>query len=886
MTWRAMLIRSKLAPPFRAAEMLERPALVERICARRLPLVFINAPAGYGKTTLISQCFERWRAMGYAVAWYSADEDRFESHQFFGYFMAALSCAGLPVPYSRDAIEGGLADLDGDSAARAALVALEASEEPVRIVIDDYHLVASPHIGAFVDHLLRRLPAHASVLLASRGEGNLRLSELRVEGNLLVLDARDLRFGEEEARRLVGGAIKGSTLDRLVEKTEGWPAALQLLRMHSDSAEGAGADPNLLILKTADLAAYLAEQVIDALEPQLREFLFATSLPDRLCAGLANRLTGTDDGQDRLESLRRMNLFVTALDDQRQWFRYHPLMRDYLRIRFGREQPSVIAGLHARAARWFADEGLLREGLRHASASDDTSLVAEVLERAGGWQLIPRAGAAMLAQLGDVSIDAPARFPKLALARVYVDAQQGRTERARTLLERLKCELDAAAHHDRDLAIEIVATDIALHTYEDDGIGETLRRRLRKLAHQSAPGSANRLLLTHLQAVAEFDRGDTAGCRLLAAEALEGARICHAPHVESYALQYQGLARLTQGRREDAERDLRTALEHDLRQFGEGSTQVAASSVLLARTVMLADRREEAAALIHSARDIIGRQEGWHDTLLAYFTTAAWLHALEGRPSSAFDEIERGRRLAQVRHLGRLDAALAIAEVRLLCHQGDFAAAERRAVRLPLLPPAAEARDPSLEAGRRLAVACALLQNADSGTLGQLARDLKCNASTARSMVDQCETLLLKAAVLARLDRIDDSAEMMRAGLEIAARESLFALPIQLGPVLASGFEVAREALSIFSPAARMILADCAPSGIDVRTIPSGQPTVTAREVDILKCLADGLSSKEMARVLGIAESTVKTHRLNLYRKLEVATRSRAIAEARKLGAL
>jgi ATP/maltotriose-dependent transcriptional regulator MalT len=63
-------------------------------------------------------------------------------------------------------------------------------------------------------------------------------------------------------------------------------------------------------------------------------------------------------------------------------------------------------------------------------------------------------------------------------------------------------------------------------------------------------------------------------------------------------------------------------------------------------------------------------------------------------------------------------------------------------------------------------------------------------------------------------------------------------------------------------------------------------PALTAREVEVLGCVARGLSNAEVGRELYIGEATVKTHLLRAFEKLGVADRTAAVTAAYRLGLL
>src|SRR5260370_17350635 len=97
----------------------------------------------------------------------------------------------------------------------------------------------------------------------------------------------------------------------------------------------------------------------------------------RLSASLVQAVTGVESGHDMLVSVEARQLLVTPLDEEGNWYRYHPLLRDYLCQRLEAEQlADEILLLHRRASRWYASHELWTEPIQHpiAPAHDHHSI--------------------------------------------------------------------------------------------------------------------------------------------------------------------------------------------------------------------------------------------------------------------------------------------------------------------------------------------------------------------------------------------------------------------------------------------------------------------------------------------------------------------------------
>lgn len=884
----AMLIRTKLAPPNRSIDLLRRDALIERVTGASERLTVVSAPAGYGKTTLLSQCHAQWRGQDVVVAWYSVDESRFEADQFFAYLMAALHHAGLPLPYSQEAIEAGLPGLATEAAARAVVLALEASEEPVRLIIDDYHRIASETTNRFLDYVIERMPIHAAIIVALRGLPEISLSGLRVRGQLLLIEQNDIRFSDSEALNFLSdqsGKVDGS---ELIGRTQGWPAALQLLRLWLASRDKVDTLDHLT-RRSSDLADYLAEQVFSRLGADAQQFLLETSIAQRICAGLGDAITGRHDSAAMLEQMRRQNLLLAPLDDDGIWFGFHPLLREFLYDMLAKDGQERLDRLHLRAADWLAAQNLLPEALSHAARIGDRRAALGIVERSGGWRVAIRGGLALLRHLDEIDPFPPADFPRVALGQAYFAAQNARLHEARMLLDRLfaAMPIEQVEASDPGLACEMLCNDMVARIYEDrphpGAYAAFLERQLASDAHDPTL----RVLLQHLLCLVSFDRGDDLWCRVHGEKALKLARSQQLPLLEVYAFQYLGLSHMRTGRRREAELYFRRSLEQATRQFGEGSAQVAVAIALLAYTLYLSGNLSTATELLEAALPIIEATEGWHEVFVAAYATQAWLAVRTGDLARADHIIHRGHATAERRGLPRLSYQLDLMRTRMLLSTGRVEQAEQVLAQIGPPSEAFQKRDLRLSCDHGIVVLAAGLQRGrcDDALLASLAAE----AVEAGSVVLDIEMHILRAVAAALDGRPQAAAQAFRLALETAESENLIGIISQFGALLPIVLQACEGALHLFEPAQRSVVARLLQNSPALRRGPGAIPPaasdviVTPREIDVLRGLADGLSSKEMARQLGVAESTIKTHRINIYRKLDVATRSRAISTARSL---
>ncbi|HSR33946.1 MAG TPA: LuxR family transcriptional regulator, partial [Anaerolineae bacterium] len=410
------LLATKLYIPPTRSELVSRPRLIERLNAglptrdafsRKLSLV--SAPAGFGKTTLVSE----WvTGCSQPAAWLSLDEDDSDPTRFLAYLIAALRTIG-PRQESIGLIgKGVLRALQSPQPppAEAVLTSLineiAAFPDSIILVLDDHHTVESPPVDHALAFMLERLPPQMHLGIASREDPHLPLARLRARGQLTELRATDLRFTTSEAaeflNQAMGLALSPEDIAALEERTEGWIAGLQLAALALQgtfSMQGHRDTSSFVESFTGShryVLDYLVEEVLEQQSESVRTFLLQTSVLDRLTGSLCDAvrfgaaeppgssggtaLTDQDNGQAILEMLERANLFIVPLDEERRWYRYHRLFADLLRQRLRRTQPELVPPLHRRASEWYERNGVANEAIAHALQAGDFERVAQLLE--------------------------------------------------------------------------------------------------------------------------------------------------------------------------------------------------------------------------------------------------------------------------------------------------------------------------------------------------------------------------------------------------------------------------------------------------------------------------------------------------------------------------
>jgi LuxR family maltose regulon positive regulatory protein len=454
------VLATKLFAPARRAQLVARPRLAERLDATLAAghrLTLVSAPAGFGKTTLLSDWMTHLGEGGTSVAWLSLDDGDNDPVRLLTHLVAALRSVGLEVAPVQAATADALTVLVND-------VTSAGDRTPERrwiLVLDDYHVIEATEVHDAVTFLLEHLPDHLRLLIATRSDPPLPLARLRTRGQLTELRAADLRFTPEEAQeflnRVMGLDLTADDVRALEDRTEGWIAGLQLAALSLRGIPERGAVAGFIEAFTGSnrfVIDYLADEVLARQPAEVREFLLRTAVLDRLTGALCDAVTGRADGARTLADLERGNLFLIPLDDHRSWYRYHHLFADVLRARLLAELPDLVPTLHRRAADWYAAHDLVADAVRHALAGRDFARAAYLMEAALPEVRRSRQDGLALAWMRALPEPVLRRSPVLSVLSAWAALMSGDLDAADTRLDDAERAL-----HDEDLAAAWADTD-------------------------------------------------------------------------------------------------------------------------------------------------------------------------------------------------------------------------------------------------------------------------------------------------------------------------------------------------------------------------------------------------------------------------------------------
>jgi len=835
------------------------------------PLTLISAPAGAGKTSLLAS----WLATeSRDVAWL-APRPQLTEAGFWAEWLAALHRVAPPRSALRR-LTGPRSGTPGPFVVQL-LNGFAELEEPLLVIVDDFHLVRSPEICSAIEQLLRAAPTSLRLVLSTRHDPLLPLHLLRASGELMELRARDLAMTPDEARELLEGLgvdLEPNVFKLLLEQTEGWAAGIRLFTL-AHRPRGS----ELTLLETIELderpaSEYLLAEVLQRQPEETRDFLLATSVAERFTADMANAMTDRTDSAHIAERLVADNVFIERLETQPPWYRYHHLFAELLRAELRHSAKERIRDLHGRAARWQFENRAPMEAVHHALAAGDLELLTMCL--VDGWfELVARSDASFRSELLNLVPEAQVEdSAALSAVLASIDFIDGNTRSGARRLSRAEKLWPESAEPQQQAVLRFAEL---LHSANRGRFGDTARlaRDLLELAEggpfsSQASETMRAIALAHL-GLAEVSLGDLVEGDAILSEALETARIADVPYAELAAMGGMAWAQLIRGRLRRAARIARSAVELAQSRGWEHSSQAAASLTVLALVEHEWDDLDAADAHARELGETAGRLDDASGRLWAAVIQASL--CLAGRGTDVELALERliGASDLSPVESPRLQRIVAALEARLLAAAADpdgAAASLDEAI-------AEHPASPGLQAVRaRLLLAAG---DAD-GALEALAAP--CDAAYPTVTI---EREVLRAVALRAAGDGDEALGAIEEALARAEPEGI------RRPFLSAG-RGARELLAdhLRKAVSHRWFASELLRNIDgadgSRVLPAEllEP-LSGRESEVLRFLPTMMSNADIASELFVSVNTVKTHVKSIYRKLDVTRRQDAVRRARQL---
>jgi len=885
------LLTTKLYFPPPRASLVPRPRLVERLQAGLCgPLTLISAPAGSGKSTILSQ----WRlgpGAGVPVAWLSLDPADNDPARFLQYISAAL-----------DPLSPGLAE---EAQPLLQSVELPSWEEVLTIIInrlsslegetvlalDDFHLIENPVIHTALTFLLDHLPPHLHLVLLSRADPPLPLARLRARSQLIEIRGADLRFNVEESaqflNQVMGLDLTGEQVAALERRAEGWIAGLQLAALSMQGRENLQGFVSAFTGSHHFIVDYLGEEVLERQPESLRQFLLKTSILERFTGPLCDALTDEGNGDEVLKRLDHANLFIIPLDDEQHWFRYHNLFADLLRNRLLHFHPELVSQLHIKASAWFEANGFRDEAISHALEAKDFGRAARLFCQ-DRLQVITTHSISTL----DKWLQAfPEAFlcanPWLCIAKTHILWSIGRRDElvpyVSSAVNILDSMVKAGLISEEDPEYLILRGDTysfqALIAGQQNDLDSALE--LAQKAVQIIPHTArNRVFaLGSLYWIYQAS-GDIKQAVDTCLETIAAGRLLNYPSMQMTATYTLAQMLRVQGRLQRAAQVLREALEFA---EGHGQARLSFSGILhigLAETLYEWNAMDEMEAELETGLSLC-RQGGMSILVVLGLLAQAQLRHARGDLPVALKILEKNER--DWRAYQNASDSL---RLRWQAEQGDLTGLADWISRVDL--------NVEQKIGTRrfdqLTEACRFLFALDRcKEASQVLEKVKGVVQAAGDSGWLISVLVLQSVVWGKKNNDACALDCLKQALALAEPEGYVRVFLNQGQSMqkllhllqkrGGGSEYVTCLLAAFEPRPKhkteaALVTDALPEPL------------SGRELDVLKLLAQGCPDKQIAESLVIARETVHKHLKNIYGKLGVHSRTEAIARARELDLL
>ncbi len=870
------LLATKLAVPPLHASLVPRPGLIARLdeglrMGRQTTLV--SAPAGFGKTTLVSA----WVAEAdRPSAWLSLDEGDNDAVRFLSYFVAALQKVDPQIGRSMQSLWQSPEPAQPEALWIALANDIAVTPHPLLMVVDDYHVIHSMQIHQQLASLLDHLPQQMHLVILTREDPPLPLSRLRARGQMSEVRQADLRFSLQEAALFLNANMGlGLTPDDvavLEARTEGWIAGLQLAALSMRQTDDIPGFVQSFAGSNRYILDYLTDEVIERQPPDVREFLLQTSILERLSAPLCDAVTGRDNSHGILLALEQGNLFLIPLDESRQWYRYHSLFAELLRHRLRTEVGAEATKmLHQRARQWYAEHGSLEEAIRHALAAEDWQQAAALINVESSTMLNRGEVATLLRWMGSLPEEVIRANPQLCCDYAWPLVLSGQIKAGKSYLH----VAEEAAPHNPDLQGQIAATRVHIARAQGDmrGVVEWSGRALSLLPPGDLGGRAVVALglgmghwyLGHVEEAGRaFQEADRAG------------RQSNNFHVVMYAQTFLGRIRACRGQ-------LRRAVLH----YQQGAELGAQQPPTALGYMDWGTIRYEWNDLIGAVQDVeraieLSQRGGAPDITASAQVQLAVIRLAQGDVTAALGTLEEAEQTARAVGPGAvIHARLAASAVQTALALGDLNMAQHWAQRLGDRPDFF-AFYPLL----RLTPVRLLLARGQRGQAAEQAQAAQALATRAGWHYGAIETLLLQALAAPALDQ---ALVYLKDALSRAEPEGYVRTFVDKGPPMAALLREAAVRGMAPKYVGTLLAAFAAPAGAlpeDARPGIAEQPLpepLSERELEALSLVAEGLGNQEIATAMLISLNTVKTHLKSAYAKLGVHGRREAITRAREL---
>ncbi|WP_432474767.1 LuxR C-terminal-related transcriptional regulator [Amphritea sp. HPY] len=903
------IINTKLKPPRLGHPVLTRPRLLNLFEKHKnQPLTLLMGPAGYGKTTLMTQWQDILISAGTKTAWLTLDDGDNIPDQFLSYLCSAFKKLEPSMSVQIEEFQD-LGSARVPQAVIAELVnTLADQEKNYALFLDDYHCIDNENIHAILQYLISNLPLNLNLYIGTRSVPPLSLSRLKVSGQVHLLGSESLRFDQPEAEQFLldrtNVALEPDELKALLERTEGWPAALQLASPSLAQLDEREAFIESFSGDHRSITDFLAEEVLNRLPERVLRLLLELSVVDRFTVSLCRVLTGQDDVQAILENPQSDYFLLQRFDDEDSWYRFHPLIRGFLRKRLDEREGKAVRALHEKAALWFEQRGLIAEGVEHMLSAGKQESALALIEKYA-FDIIEQGQLALLISLvrklpqgqiaGCEKILVPLAWAQLLSHNKY-ELQQ--------LLDQMESLIEHTDAGQRQfIELEISVLRAALQAYLDDftGCQATIARWPVQPVVES-PFTEVTMDNTREYACLINYQFDDVYRWLQKSERLYDQ--LENPGTKVYGRLFSMIARLEQTRVSEMIAEGQGTLDICKAGKGVGSGAVFRKLTLLLKGVGHYYAGEPDKALAHFEANIETlKNYAVSEILIKVFPAIVRTYLQKNEYQKAQNLLNQIAFIASQRGLIRLQSCVLHEQVRALLLENNAVIAAQRFEQAEQLKELADVDVSGVEAQAwewtRLAEVRLQIDSGPGLTTEQMLQQLETRFLSQGRSLRLLEIYLLQA-------QLASAQGDKKAAL--TALETAFLLPLDeqlIQPFVDEGrnLETLYRALvsetdnrSVLNRCNKVIerleaisltvpVTDEASLKGNIQGAKTGGLTdpLSKRELEVLKLVAEGLSNRDIAEQLFLSIDTIKTHLKSIFSKMSVARRTQAVNLGRDL---
>jgi len=884
------LLKTKFyIPPIRSSQ-IARPRLIDLIHkGLDRALILVCAPAGYGKTTLVSS----WLAeTGICSAWLSLDEGDNDPIRFLQYLLTALLPISPAIADNLLEIPQGIQPDQFENIINHLVNNLASSPKPFVLVLDDFHVIQSEAILRIVSYLLEHLPQQMHIAILTRTDPPLPLSRLRVRGQLLDIRADQLRFTEAEIAAFLnttGGInLSDQDLSAMEARTEGWIAGIQLAALSMQSSRDIHGFVSAFTGSHHYVMDYLAEEVLKVQSGNVSAFLLHTSMLERMCGPLCEAILGATstepvDGQAMLETLEEMNLFVIPLDNERRWYRYHHLFADVLRKRLENQYSHLLPELYRRASQWYEQNGFISESIQLAISACDQDRAAHLIEQNGCFLLISGEVSTFLNWTDSIEYESKTR-PWLAIQRAWALALSGHLDQVEATLqvpEQLLTPLEPTIE-----VRTMLGTMAAARAYCADSRGDThlaaeyAQKALEQLPDCSSISRSIRSVAVLILGDSSWINGDLERATHAYTKSIGIGRDAGNAHMVITANSSLADIYLEQGQLHRAADTYTRSLQLAVRPDGQSSPLASRNLAGLGRISFERNQMEDAYEYIRRCIDLC-RQ--WGDVALQAVAWAmlARLEQVRGNLKEAQEAARYAVQLADEHPLSTYRSIQVKSDLaRVWLAQGDLGKVSQLIQNegLAVNDDIPYQREPEYVILLRVLMA----QRNIEAALGFSERLLQ-KAQAAGRMGLVTEVLILQALAFQEKKDTEHALASLGRSFSLAQPEGFVRLFLDEDEPMTRLLCQAQSRRVGSNYATDLLSTIGRSSGMTKPSLQLLVEPLTTRELEVLKFIETGDSNQEIAEKLVISSATVKRHITNIYSKLGVKSRTQSIAIGREL---